>query len=250
MLLGADTIRPVLNRLLPDIDVWHGPASPSSPMSGRRSDAAAGALGRGRLLGQRGLRHRRADRRQRGGTAIVMGALSPRTRNAQVEMFQSGEVDYLVATDAIGMGLNMDVNHVWFASLRKFDGRQLRPLRDVELAQIAGRAGRHMNDGTFGTTIDVGGIDEETIEAVENHRFDPCASCSGATRPRLPVGPCAARLVERGTAARRAAAGSRAGRPARPPDVVTESDFLPRLHAPRRVSCSGKCVRCLTSARP
>ncbi|MGZ5870351.1 MAG: helicase-related protein, partial [Croceibacterium sp.] len=112
-------------------------------------------------------------RRQRGGTAIVMGAMSPRTRNAQVDMFQSGEVDYLVATDAIGMGLNMDVNHVWFASLRKYDGRSLRPLHNVELAQIAGRAGRHMNDGTFGTTADVGGLEPEVVEAIENHRFDP-----------------------------------------------------------------------------
>ena len=88
-------------------------------------------------------------------------------------MFQSGEVDYLVATDAIGMGLNMDVNHVWFASLRKYDGRSSRPLRTVELAQIAGRAGRHMNDGTFGTTADVSGLDPEVVEAIENHRFDP-----------------------------------------------------------------------------
>jgi ATP-dependent RNA helicase SUPV3L1/SUV3 len=102
-----------------------------------------------------------------------MGAMSPRTRNAQVDMFQSGEVDYLVATDAIGMGLNMDVNHVWFASLRKYDGRSLRPLHNVELAQIAGRAGRHMNDGTFGTTADVGGLEPEVVEAIENHRFDP-----------------------------------------------------------------------------
>ena len=88
-------------------------------------------------------------------------------------MFQSGEVDYLVATDAIGMGLNMDVNHVWFACLRKFDGRSSRPLRAVEMAQIAGRAGRHMNDGTFGTTADVGGLEPEIVEAIENHRFDP-----------------------------------------------------------------------------
>ena len=88
-------------------------------------------------------------------------------------MYQSGEVDYLVATDAIGMGLNMDVDHVAFASLRKFDGRSLRPLRNVELAQIAGRAGRHMNDGTFGTTADVGGLEPEVVEAIENHRFDP-----------------------------------------------------------------------------
>ena len=91
-------------------------------------------------------------RRQRGGTAIVMGALSPRTRNAQVEMFQSGEVDYLVATDAIGMGLNMDVDHVGFARCASSTAASSRPLRNVEIAQIAGRAGRHMNDGTFGTT--------------------------------------------------------------------------------------------------
>lgn len=112
-------------------------------------------------------------RRQRGGTAIVMGALSPRTRNAQVEMYQAGEVDYLVATDAIGMGLNMDVNHVCFAALRKFDGRVARPLTRAEISQIAGRAGRHMSDGTFGTTAEVGPMEPETVDAVENHRVDP-----------------------------------------------------------------------------
>jgi ATP-dependent RNA helicase SUPV3L1/SUV3 len=112
-------------------------------------------------------------RRQRGGTAIVMGALSPRTRNAQVEMYQAGEVDYLVATDAIGMGLNMDVNHVCFAALRKFDGRVARPLTIAEISQIAGRAGRHMSDGTFGTTADVGPMEPEIVEAVENHRVQP-----------------------------------------------------------------------------
>jgi ATP-dependent RNA helicase SUPV3L1/SUV3 len=112
-------------------------------------------------------------RRQRGGAAIVMGALSPRTRNAQVELYESGEVDYLVATDAIGMGLNMDVQHVAFASLRKFDGITPRPLTKAEIAQIAGRAGRHMADGTFGTTAEVGPMDPEIVEAVENHRFDP-----------------------------------------------------------------------------
>ena len=124
-------------------------------------------------------------RRQRGGTAIVMGALSPRTRNAQVEMFQSGEVDYLVATDAIGMGLNMDVNHVWFASLRKYDGRQSRGLHDVEIAQIAGRAGRHMNDGTFGTTIDVGGLDGCGPEAC---RDDPAYARSSPDVEDDPAG--------------------------------------------------------------
>jgi ATP-dependent RNA helicase SUPV3L1/SUV3 len=174
MLLGADTIRPVLNRLLPDIDVIARPRFSQLTYVGpkkatrlpRRSVVVGFSANEVYAIAE-------LIRRQRGGTAIVMGALSPRTRNAQVEMFQSGEVEYLVATDAIGMGLNMDVNHVWFASLRKYDGRQMRPLRNVELAQIAGRAGRHMNDGTFGTTIDVGGLDEETVEAIENHRFDP-----------------------------------------------------------------------------
>jgi ATP-dependent RNA helicase SUPV3L1/SUV3 len=174
MLLGADTIRPVLNRLLPDIDVVARPRfsklSYVGPKKATRLPARSAVVG---FSANEVYAIAELIRRQRGGTAIVMGALSPRTRNAQVEMFQSGEVDYLVATDAIGMGLNMDVDHVWFASLRKYDGRQLRPLRDVEIAQIAGRAGRYMNDGTFGTTIDVGGLDEETVEAIENHRFDP-----------------------------------------------------------------------------
>src|SRR3954452_2478968 len=98
-------------------------------------------------------------RRQRGGTAVVMGALSPRARNAQVGMFQAGEVDYLVATDAIGMGLNMDLDHVAFARLAKFDGRGPRRLSPAEVGQIAGRAGRHMADGTFGSTADEGPLD-------------------------------------------------------------------------------------------
>ena len=112
-------------------------------------------------------------RRQRGGAAVVMGALSPRTRNAQVAMFQSGEVDYLVATDAIGMGLNMDVAHVAFASLRKFDGRRQRRLTIAEMAQIAGRAGRHQRDGSFGAITDEGpgAFTPEEIEAIEAHRF-------------------------------------------------------------------------------
>jgi ATP-dependent RNA helicase SUPV3L1/SUV3 len=112
-------------------------------------------------------------RRQRGGAAVVLGALSPRTRNAQVALFQSGEVDYLIATDAIGMGLNMDISHVAFAGLSKFDGRIQRALTVTELAQIAGRAGRHMSDGTFGTTAGVGPLDAHLVEAIENHRFPP-----------------------------------------------------------------------------
>lgn len=112
-------------------------------------------------------------RRQRGGAAVVMGALSPRTRNAQVELYQSGEVDFLVATDAIGMGLNLDVDHVAFAGTRKFDGRSHRELTPSELAQIAGRAGRHLNDGTFGVTADADPFDSELITKLESHEFEP-----------------------------------------------------------------------------
>jgi ATP-dependent RNA helicase SUPV3L1/SUV3 len=237
MLLGADTIRPVLNRLLPDIDVVARPRfsklSYVGPKKATRLPARSAVVG---FSANEVYAIAELIRRQRGGTAIVMGALSPRTRNAQVEMFQSGEVDYLVATDAIGMGLNMDVDHIWFASLRKYDGRQLRPLRDVEIAQIAGRAGRYMNDGTFGTTIDVGGLDEETVEAIENHRFDPLRD-----------------LQWRNSALDfRSVPALLASLNAPPPHTVLQrvreqddqlalqtlsqhSEFLPRLHAPRRV---------------
>ncbi|MBK0401153.1 hypothetical protein H0I76_18295 [Limibaculum sp. M0105] len=112
-------------------------------------------------------------RRQRGGAAVVLGALSPRTRNAQVALYQNGDVDYLVATDAIGMGLNMDVDHVAFAGLAKFDGHRHRGLEPNELAQIAGRAGRHMADGTFGVTAEARELSPEIVEAIENHEFRP-----------------------------------------------------------------------------
>ncbi len=112
-------------------------------------------------------------RRQKGGAAVVMGALSPRTRNAQVEMYQNGDVDYLVATDAIGMGLNLDIDHVAFSSTRKFDGRRMRDLQPNELAQIAGRAGRYQNDGTFGVTGDAAPLDGGVAEAICEHRFAP-----------------------------------------------------------------------------
>ncbi|MDE4140938.1 MULTISPECIES: helicase-related protein [Rhodobacterales] len=112
-------------------------------------------------------------RRQKGGAAVVMGALSPRTRNAQVALYQNGEVDYLVATDAIGMGLNLDIDHVAFASTSKFDGRRMRPLAANELAQIAGRAGRGMSHGSFGVTGDARPLDEGTAQAIMEHRFTP-----------------------------------------------------------------------------
>jgi ATP-dependent RNA helicase SUPV3L1/SUV3 len=112
-------------------------------------------------------------RRQKGGVAVVMGALSPRTRNAQVAMYQNGDVDYLVATDAIGMGLNLDLNHVAFSALSKFDGRRMRRLAPNELAQIAGRAGRYRTDGTFGVTGEAPPLEAEVVEAIEEHRFTP-----------------------------------------------------------------------------
>jgi ATP-dependent RNA helicase SUPV3L1/SUV3 len=237
MLLGADTIRPVLNRLLPDIDIVARPRfsklSYVGPKKATRLPRRSAVVG---FSANEVYAIAELIRRQRGGTAIVMGALSPRTRNAQVDMFQSGEVDYLVATDAIGMGLNMDVNHVWFASLRKYDGRTLRPLRNVEIAQIAGRAGRHMNDGTFGTTAEVGGLEPETVEAIENHRFDPLRDVQW-------------RNSELDFRSVQALVASLNALPPHPPlqrvreqddqlalqTLTGQSEFQPRLHSPRRV---------------
>ena len=112
-------------------------------------------------------------RRTKGGAAVVMGALSPRTRNAQVEMYQNGDVDFLVATDAIGMGLNLDISHVAFSALTKFDGRRMRPLQPEELAQVAGRAGRHIENGTFGVTGEAMPLDDNVAQAICDHRFQP-----------------------------------------------------------------------------
>jgi ATP-dependent RNA helicase SUPV3L1/SUV3 len=173
MLLGSDTMVPMIRRLVPDCEFISRPRfsrltyagtdkiTRLPPRSAVVAFSAAGVYGIAELL-----------RRQRGGAAVVMGALSPRTRNAQVGMFQSGEVDYLVATDAIGMGLNMDVGHVAFGELAKFDGRARRRLSASELGQIAGRAGRHMADGTFGTTAEAGPLAPELVEAIENHAFE------------------------------------------------------------------------------
>ncbi len=111
-------------------------------------------------------------RRQRGGAAIVMGSLSPKTRNSQVELYQSGDVDFLVATDAIGMGINMDIDHVSFSSLRKYDGKKIRSLRNTEIGQISGRAGRYINNGSFGITGNCETLSSEQIEKLENHKFD------------------------------------------------------------------------------
>ena len=115
-------------------------------------------------------------RRQKGGAAIVMGSLSPKTRNAQVELYQSGDVDFLVATDAIGMGINMDLDHVYFSNLKKFDGKKLRKLNLSEIGQIAGRAGRYLNDGYFGITGECKEINAEEVDLLENHRFEEIQS--------------------------------------------------------------------------
>ena len=237
MLLGADTIRPVLIRLLPDIDIVARPRfsklSYVGPKKATRLPRRSAVVG---FSANEVYAIAELIRRQRGGTAIVMGALSPRTRNAQVEMFQSGEVDYLVATDAIGMGLNMDVNHVWFASLHKYDGRTLRALRNVEMAQIAGRAGRHMNDGTFGTTAEVGGLEPEAVEAIENHRFDPLRDLQWRNT-ELDF-----RSVQTLIASLNALPPHAALQRVREQDdqlalqaLAAHSEFLPRLHAPKRV---------------
>jgi len=174
MFLGAETIKPLIRHLVPRAEFITRPRFSQLSYAGAQklqrlpprsavvAFSAADVYALAELM-----------RRQKGGAAVVLGALSPRTRNAQVGLYQAGEVDYLVATDAIGMGLNMDVDHVAFASLRKFDGRVPRPLDASEVAQIAGRAGRHMNDGTFGTTGDIGPIAPEIADAVENHSFPP-----------------------------------------------------------------------------
>ena len=174
MILGSEALRPMIRALLPKAEII------SRPRFSTLSYAGAAKLSR---LPKRSVIvafsaeevYAVAEllRRLRGGTAVVMGALSPRTRNAQVAMFQAGEVDYLVATDAIGMGLNMDVAHVAFASLRKFDGHRQRRLSVSEMAQIAGRAGRHQRDGSFGTLSEQGpgALTPEEIAAIEGHHF-------------------------------------------------------------------------------
>jgi ATP-dependent RNA helicase SUPV3L1/SUV3 len=172
MFLGADTIRPLLKLLVPEAEVVTRPRFSTLTYTApakvtrlpRRSAVVAFTAQDVYALAE-------LVRRRRGGAAVVLGALSPRTRNAQVALYQAGEVDYLIATDAIGMGLNMDLRHVALANLDKFDGRERRPLHAHEIGQIAGRAGRHMQDGTFGTTQDVGGLDAKIVEAVETHSF-------------------------------------------------------------------------------
>ncbi|MFG1345767.1 helicase-related protein [Xanthobacter autotrophicus DSM 431] len=173
LLLGSATMRPLVEKLLPGVTVVVRPRLSTLTFAGERKIS--------RLPRRSAIVAFSAEevysiaefiRRQRGGAAVVMGALSPRTRNAQVELYQSGDVDYLVATDAIGMGLNLDVDHVAFAADRKFDGWQYRKLNPSEMAQIAGRAGRATRDGTFGTTGRCPPFEEELVERLEEHAFD------------------------------------------------------------------------------
>ena len=173
LLLGAGTMRPILQHLLPGITVIERPRLSHLLYAGQKKIT--------RLPQRSAIVAFSADevysiaeliRRQRGGAAVVLGALSPRTRNSQVELYQQGDVEYLVATDAIGMGLNLDVDHVAFAQDRKFDGYQFRNLNPAELAQIGGRAGRHLRDGTFGVTGHVDPFDEELVQRIEGHHFD------------------------------------------------------------------------------
>jgi ATP-dependent RNA helicase SUPV3L1/SUV3 len=174
LLLGSDIMRNVLSRMMPGLYVIERPRLSRLEYSGsrkisrlqRRSAVVAFSANEVYAIAE-------LIRRQRGGAAVVLGALSPRTRNAQVELYQNGDVDYLVATDAIGMGLNLDVDHVAFAQDHKFDGFQYRPLNLAELGQIAGRAGRHTTDGTFGVTGHAAPLNEETVERLEAHVFEP-----------------------------------------------------------------------------
>src|SRR5262245_37462693 len=174
LVLGAQTVRPTVERLLPGAHVLTRPRLSQLSFAGekkitrlpRRSAIVAFSAEEVYSIAE-------LIRRQRGGAAVVLGALSPRTRNAQVALYQSGDVEYLVATDAIGMGLNLDVDHVAFASDRKFDGYQFRKLNPAELAQIAGRAGRATRDGTFGTTGRCPPFETELVQALESHSFEP-----------------------------------------------------------------------------
>lgn len=183
LLLGAETMRTPLANLLPGLNFISRPRLSNLSYAGpkklsrlpRRTAIVAFSV-------QDVYEVAELIRRQRGGAAVVLGALSPRTRNAQVEMFQSGDVDFLVATDAIGMGLNLDVHHVAFAGSRKFDGINHRDLTPAEIGQIAGRAGRHIKDGTFGVTGDVHPFDSDLINRIENHDFDPVTNLQWRAR--------------------------------------------------------------------
>ncbi len=173
MFLGSDTIKTLIAYLVPETEFIYRDRLSKLTYSGfkkisrikPRSAIIAFSIDEVYALAE-------FVRRQKGGAAVVMGSLSPKTRNSQVEIYQSGDVDFLIATDAIGMGINMDIDNVYFSGLKKYDGRQIRSLRDSEIGQISGRAGRYMNNGSFGTTGDCEKLTDEQIEKIENHKFD------------------------------------------------------------------------------
>ena len=174
LFLGSDTMRGPISALVPEAEFLHRKRLSTLSYSGSKKISRMPP--RSAIVGfsvEGVYAIAELIRRQKGGAAVVMGALSPRTRNAQVELYQNGEVDYLVATDAIGMGLNLDVHHVAFSALSKFDGRRMRALAPNELAQIAGRAGRGMADGSFGVTGEAPALDEMVADAIMEHRFAP-----------------------------------------------------------------------------
>jgi ATP-dependent RNA helicase SUPV3L1/SUV3 len=183
LLLGAQTMREAISDLIPGANFISRPRLSKLSYAGEKKitrlppRTAVVAFSASEVYAVAEL-----IRRQRGGAAVVLGALSPRTRNAQVALYQSGDVDFLVATDAIGMGLNLDVDHVAFAGTRKFDGHVHRDLTPGELAQIAGRAGRHMNDGTFGVTGTVEPFSSDVIDRLETHTFEPVKSLQWRNR--------------------------------------------------------------------
>ncbi len=174
LFMGADTMRGAIAAMVPGVAFLHRERFSTLTYTG--SKKLSRMPSRAAIVGfsvENVYAMAELLRRQKGGAAVVMGALSPRTRNAQVEMYQNGEVDYLVATDAIGMGLNLDVEHVAFSALAKFDGQRMRHLFPEELAQIAGRAGRHLKPGTFGVTGEAPSLDDEVAQAIVDHRFRP-----------------------------------------------------------------------------
>jgi ATP-dependent RNA helicase SUPV3L1/SUV3 len=188
LFLGAETMRPTIAALVPGVQFTRRERFSELKWAGSKKLAKMPA--RSAIVGfsvDNVYAIAELLKRQKGGAAVVMGALSPRTRNAQVELYQNGDVDFLVATDAIGMGLNLDIEHVAFSATAKFDGHRMRPLFPHELGQIAGRAGRHTQDGTFGVTGEARILDDEVVEAVENHRFAPIQRLQWRN-PRLEFG--------------------------------------------------------------
>ncbi len=173
MFMGSNTIKNILTNLNEDIEFTNKPRLSKLTYAGHKKisrierKSAIIAFSAEEVYGIAEL-----VRRQKGGAAIVMGSLSPKTRNAQVELYQSGDVDYLVATDAIGMGINMDLDNVYFSNLKKFDGKKLRRLNLAEIGQISGRAGRYLNDGAFGITGNCGEINSDEVDFLENHKFE------------------------------------------------------------------------------